>query len=106
MYNQESSQHLAQHLPGNLSKLLLAVAVAATAAFPSVRAADPYPNKPLELIIPTPPGGGTDITGRLLAEQAGIAFGPKVVVINKPGAGGSVGLSHLTQVKPDGYTLA
>ena len=43
MYNQESSQHLAQHLPGNLSKLLLAVAVAATAAFPSVRAADPIP---------------------------------------------------------------
>ena len=56
--------------------------------------------------MPTPPGGGTDITGRKLAEQAEMILGQKIVVVNKPGASGSLGLSLLTQVKPDGYTLA
>ena len=69
-------------------------------------AQEAYPTGPIELIVPTPPGGGTDITGRLLAEQAEPILGAKLVVVNKPGAGGSVGVSELTQAEPDGYTLA
>jgi putative tricarboxylic transport membrane protein len=69
-------------------------------------AQEKYPTEPIELIVPTPPGGGTDITGRLLAEQAEPILGVKIVVVNKPGASGSVGVTQLTQAKPDGYTLA
>lgn len=64
-----------------------------------------YPEKPIEMIVPSPPGGGTDIAIRLLAELSEPFFKQKIVVINKPGGGGTVGVSLLTQAKPDGYTL-
>jgi len=64
-----------------------------------------YPEKPIEMIVPSPPGGGTDIAIRLLAELTEPFLKQKVVVINKPGGGGTVGVSLLTQAKPDGYTL-
>jgi tripartite-type tricarboxylate transporter receptor subunit TctC len=64
-----------------------------------------YPEKPIEMIVPSPPGGGTDIAIRLLAELTEPFLTQKVVVINKPGGGGTVGVSLLTQAKPDGYTL-
>lgn len=67
--------------------------------------AEPFPTRPLELVVPTPPGGGLDIATRLLAEATEPFLGQKVVIINKPGAGGTVALSALTQAKPDGYTL-
>jgi tripartite-type tricarboxylate transporter receptor subunit TctC len=69
-------------------------------------AAETFPAKPIELIVPTPPGGGTDITARLLADVAEPFIGQKVVVVNKPGGSGSVGVSLLTRAKPDGHTLA
>lgn len=89
--------------------LALAFAVPALlAVVPSsgADAAEPFPTKPIELIVPTPPGGGTDIAVRLLAEVTEPVLGQKVVVINKPGGGGTVGVSLTTQAKPDGYTLA
>jgi tripartite-type tricarboxylate transporter receptor subunit TctC len=64
-----------------------------------------YPEKPIEVIVPSPPGGGTDIAIRLLAELSEPFLKQKIVVINKPGGGGTVGVSLLTQAKPDGYTL-
>lgn len=64
-----------------------------------------YPEKPIEIIVPSPPGGGTDIAVRLLAELTEPFLKQKLVVINKPGGGGTVGVSLLTQAKPDGYTL-
>lgn len=64
-----------------------------------------YPEKPIEMIVPSPPGGGTDIAIRLLAELTEPFLKQKVVVINKPGGGGTVGVSLLTQAKPDGYTV-
>ncbi|MDA1082485.1 MAG: tripartite tricarboxylate transporter substrate binding protein [Gemmatimonadetes bacterium] len=88
------------------TKVVTALLVAATVAFPAARAQEKFPSKPIELIVPTPPGGGTDITGRLLAEEAERFLGQKVVVVNKPGASGSVGIAHIIQAKPDGYTLA
>src|SRR6185295_18981823 len=55
---------------------------------------------------PTPPGGGVDIVARMLAELVEPALGTKVVVVNKPGASGAIGVTQLAQAKPDGYTLA
>lgn len=70
-----------------------------------VHGAEPFPTKPIEIIVPTPPGGGTDITTRVLVEVTEPILGQKLVVVNKPGGGGTLGVSALTQAKPDGYTL-
>lgn len=69
-------------------------------------AQEQFPSRSIELIVPTPPGGGVDIVSRLLVELVEPILGAKVVVVNKPGAAGVVGVSQLTQAKPDGYTLA
>jgi tripartite-type tricarboxylate transporter receptor subunit TctC len=76
--------------------VVLAAAHAALAAFPV---------KPIEMMVPSPPGGGTDIAIRLLAELTEPFLKQKIVVVNKPGGGGTLGVSLLTQAKPDGYTL-
>lgn len=68
-------------------------------------AQEKFPARSIEVIVPTPPGGGTDIVTRILAEAAEPNLGQKVVVINKPGGSGSVGLNFIAQAKPDGYTL-
>jgi len=70
-----------------------------------VHGAELFPTKPIEIIVPTPPGGGTDIATRLLADVTEPILGQKLVVVNKPGGGGTVGVSAITQAKPDGYTL-
>lgn len=64
-----------------------------------------YPDKPVRLIVPFPPGGGTDILGRIVADKLTSTAGWKVVVENKAGAGGTVGLDAAAKAKPDGYTL-
>ena len=71
-----------------------------------VHAQDKFPSRPIELIVPTPPGGGVDIVARMLAELAEPILGAKLVVVNKPGGTGAIGVTQLTQAKPDGYTLA
>jgi tripartite-type tricarboxylate transporter receptor subunit TctC len=88
------------------SLVVLGLVAAAALAGTPARAADPFPTRPIELIVPTPPGGGTDITARLLAEVAEPILGQKVVVLNRPGGSGTVGISALTRARPDGYTLA
>jgi tripartite-type tricarboxylate transporter receptor subunit TctC len=72
----------------------------------AVQAQERFPARPIELIVPTPPGGGVDIVARLLGSLAEPALGTKVVVYNKPGGGGALGVAQLTQAKPDGYTVA
>jgi tripartite-type tricarboxylate transporter receptor subunit TctC len=61
--------------------------------------------KPLRLIVPFPPGGATDVTARILSEPLGRALGVVVVVDNRAGAGGSVGMAELAKAAPDGQTL-
>lgn len=82
----------------------LALAVlAAIAAVPAV--AQNFPNKPLRLIVPFPPGGTADLSGRVLADALAKELGQPVVVENKAGAGGSVGARYVADAKADGYTL-
>ncbi len=64
-----------------------------------------YPTKPIKLIIPFPPGGSTDIVGRLLAAKLGPALGQPIVVENRAGAGGTVGAEAIARSTPDGYTI-
>lgn len=74
------------------------------AALPAA-AQEKFPARPIEIILPVALGGGTDIATRLLAEVVEPILGQKVVVINKPGAGGALGMNVIVQAKPDGYTL-
>lgn len=68
--------------------------------------AEKYPSKPIQLIIPYSPGGNTDILGRLIAQKLGEAWDARVVVENRPGAGGTIGVNMVAKAKPDGHTLA
>lgn len=70
------------------------------------RAQAPFPTRPITLMVPWPAGGATDITLRLMAELAGRSLGQRVVIENRPGAGGTLAMPVIQQAAPDGYTLA
>lgn len=83
--------------------LTLAITLGLTAAAPAV--AQTYPARLVTLVVPFPPGGGTDTGARILAEQLGRRWGQTVVIDNKGGAAGQIGADVVAKAKPDGYTL-
>ncbi|MBY0324412.1 MAG: tripartite tricarboxylate transporter substrate binding protein [Reyranella sp.] len=87
--------------------LVRAASLLAFAAAPATASAQPsgYPTKPVKLVIPYPPGGGTDITGRAMAQKLSDFLGQSVVIENKPGATGMIGAASVAKSAPDGYTV-
>jgi tripartite-type tricarboxylate transporter receptor subunit TctC len=88
---------------GAAALVLAAATTLAAGADPS--RAQTYPSKTITMVVPFPPGGTTDITGRLVAQEMAKQFGVAVVVENKPGANGNIGSSQVARAAPDGYTL-
>jgi tripartite-type tricarboxylate transporter receptor subunit TctC len=68
-------------------------------------AAASFPAKPIRMIVPFTPGSATDVMGRLVGERLGTAWGQPVIVENKPGAGGTIGIRETARAEPDGYTI-
>lgn len=95
------------HRPACARRALLAAAFAglACAAAPFAIAQDAYPTRPISMIVPFPPGGVADTVGRPVAEALGRILGQPMVVENKAGAGGGVGMAQAAKARPDGYTL-
>ena len=99
-----------KHLPLS-RRTSVAVSVAAIAAaatgvgFAPLAHADSYPARPVQLIVPFPPGGAVDIVGRLISKKLGERLGQAVVIENKAGAGTIVGASFVANAPADGYTL-
>ena len=87
-----------------MKPLVLALGVALGAGSP-LAAAQGYPTKPIRMIAPFPPGGGTDLLSRLLAVPLAQTFGQPIIVDNRPGAGGAVGAETAARAEPDGHTL-
>src|SRR5690242_20613103 len=81
--------------------------LAGTVVLPVVARAEPaYPTRPIRLIVPYPPGGGVDLTARLLMDPLAKELGQTIVVENKGGAGGLIGVEAMSHAAPDGYTMA
>ncbi|MBC7781155.1 MAG: tripartite tricarboxylate transporter substrate binding protein, partial [Proteobacteria bacterium] len=84
--------------------MLITVALAMALIAHAV-AAQPWPSRPIRLLVPSVPGGVNDLVSRLIAERLAGALGQPILVDNRPGAGGSVGFEILAKSNPDGYTL-
>jgi tripartite-type tricarboxylate transporter receptor subunit TctC len=88
---------------GRLLGRLLAVAVASMA--PHLAFAQAYPSKPIRVIVPFPPGGSVDTVARLLTPRLGESLGQQMLVENRSGASGNIGMEQAARAAPDGYTL-
>ena len=85
-----------------MKKLVLAIALALSAG---IVEAQSWPQRPVTLIVPFPPGGSTDTTARILGERMRAPLGQTVVIENVGGAGGSIGVGRVARAAPDGYTI-
>lgn len=89
-----------RHLGGGL------LGVGMAAAIRPANAAEPYPDRPVRLVVPFAPGGGVDAVGRIIAEPLGVSLGQPVIVENRAGAGGAIGVDMVAKSQPDGYALS
>jgi tripartite-type tricarboxylate transporter receptor subunit TctC len=83
----------------------LAALVVVFAGFLGSAEAQPYPNRPVRVIVPFAPGGPTDVIARVLAQKLSENLGQQFVVENRPGAGGNIGMAAVAKAAPDGYTV-
>jgi len=89
-----------------MSKLIRAAAIAALALCAGAAIAQDYPQKPVRILVPYPPGGASDVTARVLADKLTKRWGGKAVFVeNKAGANGVIGTETIARAEPDGYTL-
>jgi tripartite-type tricarboxylate transporter receptor subunit TctC len=86
-----------------LRRKLFAVGLLLAAGLAAAQSA--YPSKPVTMIVPFPPGGLADVVGRPVAEAMGRELGQPVIIENKPGAGGGIGMAQAAKAQPDGYTV-
>lgn len=84
---------------------ILSAFVCCLVAFIGTSAAQGYPNRPIQFVVPYPPGGGNDIFARFLAGPLQESLGQNVIVENRSGAGGTIGTASVARAAPDGYTL-
>jgi tripartite-type tricarboxylate transporter receptor subunit TctC len=85
-----------------MKKILLAVAASSLALCAH---AQPYPSKPIKIIVPFGPGGFTDVAARIVQKELAPVVGQPIVIENKPGAGSTIGTTEIARAQPDGYTL-
>lgn len=95
---------MTQFLQRRLAITAPALAALAFLTLPAAQAAG-YPDHPVTVVVPYPPGGGADIFGRAIAHALEPGLKQTVLVENKPGAGGNIGMAYVARAKPDGYTL-
>ncbi len=92
-------------MPLRRRTFLAALAAAATLAAGPALPADPWPAKPIRVVVPFTPGAGTDTVARYVAQKLGETMNATVVVENRTGAGGAIGAAEVAKADPDGYTL-
>jgi tripartite-type tricarboxylate transporter receptor subunit TctC len=85
--------------------LKFAGAAVAASAFSRVAAAQTYPSRPITMVVPFPPGGATDVIGRVIAARMKAPLGQPIVAVNVTGATGSIATGRVARAMPDGYTL-
>src|SRR5256885_1116098 len=85
--------------------VVLALLFGSAALFSNGAAQAQYPNRPVRLVVPFPPGGSYDVIARLLGRHLSERWGQQAVVDNRSGAAGNIGTEHVAKSKPDGYTF-
>lgn len=89
-----------------VSKLTIAIAMGMlTSVVASTAGAQTYPSQPIHMVVPFPPGGGNDAIGRMVAQKMAEGLGQPVVVVNRGGAGTTIGTAYAAKAAPDGYTI-
>ena len=94
-----------RYLLGTIGSVLLAMATAVAQPPLPAASAQPYPSKPVHIIVPFPPGGYTDVTARIIAQSLTERLGQPFIVDNRPGASTVIGTEAAARAQPDGYTL-
>ena len=84
---------------------LVCTGLASVSVSTAVHAQAQWPSKPIRFVVPYPPGGPLDTIARLLAEKVKVSLGQPVVVENRPGAGGNIGVDLIAKAQSDGYSL-